>query len=125
MGRKVVVRLRHDTPASDTKPEQIVRTILELLNPPFFSQEPITVTDPTTKDKYTFLVDFLVDKKLVIAVHGSHKRGNDRAMEKISWESKLLKQAGYQILDVWDYELSGFEKIRRLVKKLDTPKNKV
>ncbi len=109
------MRLRHDTPLSDTKPERTVRRILELLKVSFVSQEPITVNDPTTGSAYTFTVDYLVNRKVAIAVHGSFKIKSSRSMDKIEWEKKLLKEAGYEVVDVWDSELAGFDKIYREV----------
>ncbi len=111
------MRLRHDTPLSDTKPERIVRRILELLKVSFVSQEPIMVNDPTTGSAYTFTVDFIVNRRIAIPVHGGFKIKSSRAMEKIEWEHKLLKEAGYNVVDIWDSELIGFEKIYRAVKK--------
>ncbi len=112
-----MVKLRHDTPLSDTKPERVVRAILELLKVSFISQEPISVTDTATSESYTFTVDYLVNHKVAIMVHGSFKIKSSRTMDKIVWEKKLLKEAGYQVIDVWDSELIGFEKIRRELKQ--------
>jgi very-short-patch-repair endonuclease len=88
-------------PKSDTKPEMAMRRILEHLRVSFKSQVPIK----TRFREWPFIVDFLVENRLVIEVQGVYWHSKKRRSEKDEIKRNCLIETGYQFLEFTDEEL--------------------
>jgi very-short-patch-repair endonuclease len=75
-----------------TNAEWELRRALERVKIPFVTQELITTANGQ------FLVDFLIDGRIVVEVDGSSHYFGKHSRQKDAWKNHELKQAGYKVL---------------------------
>jgi G:T-mismatch repair DNA endonuclease (very short patch repair protein) len=89
-------------PTSDTKPEMIVRSMLEELKIPFKSQQKVL----TRFRDYPFIVDFLLENGKVIEVMGRRWHDHsERQRRKVQTKVECLTADGHPTLIIWDDQL--------------------
>jgi very-short-patch-repair endonuclease len=91
-----------------------MRRILEQLHVPFISQEPIK----TQFSIFTFIVDFLVQRRIVIEVKGRYWRRKQRRRDKDEAKKHCLEAEGFRVLEFWDDEVfKQPDSVRQTVKE--------
>lgn len=102
-----------------TKPEIMLYEKLKKEGIRFSSQKPILIK----KYKKHFIVDFLIENKLVVEVDGiKHRRSKTRIL-KDKIKDKALRAKGYSILRIPDYEI--IENLEECYKKIIEKLNKL
>jgi very-short-patch-repair endonuclease len=92
---------QRNVPKEDTKPELAMRRILEDSKLSFVSQEPIK----TRFSIHSARVDFIVERFLIVRVHGRYWHSRKRPANKDAAQKECLKAEKYWVLDFSDEQV--------------------
>jgi very-short-patch-repair endonuclease len=97
-----------------TRPELLLMSKMIENNIRFQTQFPILVK----KYKKYYIVDFLIENKLIVEVDGVKHRTSLNRIKKDKIRDKALRAKGYNILRIPDYEiLNNIDEVIKKIKK--------